>query len=78
MMFFTWLRNRVREAVLAGLSDAAAEVDAPDSSAAEAVAQLTARLRALPEPADEEDAPTNGREVSRLSRPARAGCHSSG
>jgi hypothetical protein len=55
MPFFSWIRSKVRAAVLAGLGDAAAELDAGDGpEVAEAVARLQARIQpALPAPAPE-------------------------
>lgn len=61
--FFSWIRAKAREAVLAGLSDAAAEMDTPDTSASDAVLRLQSRLKALSAPAEE--APSNGHAKQR-------------
>jgi hypothetical protein len=52
MLFFKWLRSKVRAAVLAGIGDAAAELDPGDGpEVAAAVSQLEARMRpGLPAP----------------------------
>lgn len=51
MFFFTWLRQKTRDAVLAGISDAAEEVGAPDDVSAP-LAKLRERLTLrLPAPA---------------------------
>lgn len=61
--FFSWLRNRVRDSVLAGLEDAAAEIDAGDETRP-ALEAFRNRLRALPAPEPEPEAETsNGRRV---------------
>jgi hypothetical protein len=67
MIFFTWLRDQIRQAVLAGVADAAAELGEPSADTSAALANLRNRVLALPAPADAEpgaepepDAP-NGR-----------------
>jgi hypothetical protein len=47
--FFQWIRSRVRLAVLAGLEDAAAELDGAGEAAA-ALEALRQRLAPLPPP----------------------------
>jgi len=55
-MFFNWIRNQARQAVLAGVSDAAAELEGQEpSDASHAVTSLHARLRALPDRSHEKE-----------------------
>jgi hypothetical protein len=50
-LLFTWLRHHVKQAVLGGIADAVAEIDAgADAGTADAVASLRQRLQALPAP----------------------------
>lgn len=52
---FAWLRNKVREAILAGVHDALEHLDSQSNGdLALAAAELDARIRALPAPAEEE------------------------
>lgn len=55
LSFFSWLRNRVREAVLGEISDAVAMLDEPEPDGVSAVQLLRARL-ALP-PTGQGDCP---------------------
>jgi hypothetical protein len=48
--FFTWLRSRVRDSVLAGVNDALAELHEPAADIDQAAALLRQRLTALPAP----------------------------
>ena len=43
-MFWNWLRNRVRESVLAGVADAVREIEAADGAAPPWLAQLPAAV----------------------------------
>jgi hypothetical protein len=64
-MFWNYLRNKVRDAVLAGVADAAQELDGTngDGEMGQAVALLRARLTpALPAPVA--TAPENGAAVA--------------
>jgi hypothetical protein len=66
-MFFSWIRNQVKAAVLGGVADAAAELgDVLD--VAEASRQLQHRLESLPAPAAEPEAEGNGRRKASTSR----------
>ena len=50
-MFFNWVRTKVRDAVLAGVNDAAEEIDRNDPGGVPtALASLRGRLQALPAP----------------------------
>ncbi len=49
-----WLRSRVKTAVLAGMADALGTLDGTDDTHELTAAALTARLQALPAPADGE------------------------
>lgn len=50
-MIFSWLRSQVKSAVLAGVSDAVAELQADDGGAiAQAALALPQRLQQLPAP----------------------------
>jgi hypothetical protein len=53
-MFFAYIRAKVRDSVLAGLSDAVAEIERGDADGVpEALASLRGRLQALPAPEPE-------------------------
>ncbi len=57
---WTYLRNRVRDAVLAGVNDAMIALDGDDP--APALADLRARLaKALPGPTEDDEAPKRKR-----------------
>jgi hypothetical protein len=64
-MLWNFLRERVKQSVLAGVADALTELDgSADVGAADAVALLRARLSpALPAPAAEENGVKRGRKV---------------
>ena len=66
-MLFNWIRNRVRAAVLAGVADAAAEIDGDGSADLDnALAALRARVQpALPAP---EQAPAESNGVAHGTR----------
>lgn len=53
MFFFSWIREQVKQAVLAGVSDAATELGEQPTDTALALASLRERL-ALPAPAEPE------------------------
>lgn len=56
MFFFTWLRQQAKSAVLAGISDAAEEIGAPEDVSAP-LAKLRERLTLqLPAPAEAPEA----------------------
>lgn len=59
-MLFSWLRSRVRAAILSGINDAIDVLDVGDTQE-DVGPQLTLRLRLLPAPAlpeaDEDEAP---------------------
>lgn len=60
-MFFAWVKNRVKEAVISGFSEAVSELDGGEEHG-ESARQLVARLRALPGPDEEEVKPVaNGK-----------------
>ena len=84
MIFFTWLRDQVRQAVLAGVSDAAAELGEQPEDTAAALTALTAltnsRTTRLPYLASHQRRPQRAcaDRVSRRMRPLRFGIHSFG
>jgi hypothetical protein len=56
-MFFNWIREKVKNAFLAGLGDAIAELDSGTAETSGAVTCLRSRLRmpTLPGPVPDED-----------------------
>lgn len=49
-MFFSWIRAKVKEAVLAGFADAAAEIGDADEANLNAIEQFRERAKMLPAP----------------------------
>jgi hypothetical protein len=67
MTMWNWLRNQVRLAVLAGVSDALQELDTGTDGQVAAVEQLRQRLQALPAPAPEPaDVESNSRRAPKI------------
>ena len=60
-MFFTWIKTRVRDAVVGGFAEAAEQLGLNAEAEPEGARQLLATLRALPAP-DEEPEPARKRK----------------
>jgi hypothetical protein len=67
MMFFNWIRNLAKQAVLAGVEDAAAELEGPTTGeTSTAITSLRNRVLALPagEPANDAETPKKKSKVA--------------